>query len=174
MRVLVWVPLLFLLFFFQNIRVISAESSYVLPYPSNMPGSVFYKLDLLHEIVSKFWHFGDFGQFEYNLKLSDKYLVEAKTLFDYRQYFLGNKALLKSNFYFSNSGPNLLRAKKNGKDISEKKEILRSASDKHIEELSKIKKSVPKSFVWHAEKLDPVNLSLENELINSIKIRLEK
>ena len=59
-----------------------AESDYVLPYPSSMPGSKFYQIRLIWDEVKKYWYFGSFGQFEYNLKQSDKYLVEAKTLFE--------------------------------------------------------------------------------------------
>ena len=65
-----------------------AESQYVLPYPSAMPGSFLYKLNLVQEEILRYWYFGDFGQFKYNLGLSDKYLVEAKTLFEYKQYLL--------------------------------------------------------------------------------------
>ena len=62
-----------------------AQSSYVLPYPSQMPGGLYYKIHLIYENVSKYWYFGDFGRFDYNLKQSDKYLVETKTLFEYKQ-----------------------------------------------------------------------------------------
>ena len=58
-----------------------AESPYVLPYPSAMPGSIFYKLNLIQDELLRFWYFGDFGQFKYNLAQSDKYLVEAINLF---------------------------------------------------------------------------------------------
>ncbi len=65
-----------------------AQSDYVLPYPSSMPGSIYYKLHLAWESVIEYWNFGDFGQFIYNLKQFNKYVVEAKTLFEYIQYLL--------------------------------------------------------------------------------------
>src|SRR3989344_581593 len=55
-----------------------AQSSYVLPYPPPMPGSFLYKIRLLSEQIQQYWYFGNFGQFSYNLKQSDKYLVQAK------------------------------------------------------------------------------------------------
>ncbi|MCL4418206.1 MAG: hypothetical protein M1365_16230 [Actinobacteria bacterium] len=89
----------------------SAQSSYVLPYPSAMPGSSSYKIHQLYESIIKYWYFGNLGQFKYNLKQSDKYLVEAKTLFEYNQYLLASKALTKSDYYFKNIEPYLLKAK---------------------------------------------------------------
>src|SRR3989344_6793684 len=128
----------FLIFFFITMSRVYAESNYVLPYPSSMPGGMSYNFHLLYESVSKYWYFGNFGQFNYNLKLADKYLVEAKTLFEYKQYLLGYKALKKSDFYFPNILFSLAKAKNNNKDISQKKIILKQAMLKHIEILSKM------------------------------------
>src|SRR3989344_5431061 len=91
--------LIFFLFFLFT-KTALADSSYVLPYPSAMPGSNFYKLHVLYEQLSRYWYFGDFGQFKFSLRYADKYLVEAKILFEYKQYLLGYSALDKSNLYF--------------------------------------------------------------------------
>src|SRR5690242_14133057 len=93
------------LFFFIFSQPSYALSSYVLPYPSTMPGGVSYKIHLVWEKIMQYWYFGDFGSYEYNLKQSDKYLVEAKTLFEYNQFLLGYNALQKSNDYFKNIEP---------------------------------------------------------------------
>lgn len=161
---------LFLLFFIFTTNSF-ASSTYVLPYPSTMPGSIFYKIHILEEIVLKYWYFGDFGQFNYNLKASDKYLVEAKTLFDYKQYLLGYYALIKSDNYFIKVKPFLIAAKKEDKNIDQKLEIFNQASNKHIEELEKIKKSLPESFLWEEENGFSKNLELKKIIENSIKIR---
>src|SRR3989338_6901280 len=124
-------------------RNIFAESSYVLPYPSAMPGSIFYKLNLIQEELLRFWYFGDFGQFKYNLAQSDKYLVESKTLFDYKQYLLAYQALQKSDNYYKKIEPNLLSAKSNGKNTADKEKLLREAAEKHIEELEELKITLP-------------------------------
>ncbi|KKQ96295.1 MAG: hypothetical protein A3C27_02455 [Candidatus Levybacteria bacterium RIFCSPHIGHO2_02_FULL_39_36] len=148
-----------------------AVSSYVLPYPSVMPGNIFYKLNLIQDELLRFWYFGDFGKFHYNLKQSDKYLVEAKTLFEYKQYLLAHKALLKSDLYFKNLKPILTKAKEHGKDTSEKNVLLAFASEKHIEILTKLRIEVPQVFEWKPEGKKPKNLKLMESLGESIMIR---
>src|SRR3989338_9822486 len=100
-----------------------AESSYVLPYPSYMPGSVYYKTHLVLEKLERYWYFGNFSQFVYNLKLSDKYLVEAKTLFEYKQYLFAYDALKKSDVYFDKAFLFLNKAKEEGKNIAQKEKL---------------------------------------------------
>lgn len=148
-----------------------AESSYVLPYPSFMPGSPFYKLNLIKEEILKYWYFGNFGQFTYNLKQSDKYLVEAKTLFEYKQYLLGYQALKNSDNYFRQTLPYLLKAQAGGKEIIQKETILKEATLKHIEVLDLIKQQVPRQFVWRPEKSLPTTLNLHSEIEKSIKVK---
>src|SRR3989344_9446436 len=110
--------LLSFLVFLNITGLIYAQSAYVLPYPSEMPGSRFYKAQEFVEKISKFWYFGNFGHFKYSLKNSDKYLVEAKTLFEYDQFLLGQKSLKKYNTYFSRLPYYLEQSKTEGKDIS--------------------------------------------------------
>lgn len=149
-----------------------AASDYVLPYPSSMPGSRFYRVNLIKEKVLGYWYFGDFGQFKYNLKQSDKYLVEAKTLFEYKQYLLAFDALDKSEVYFQQTLPNLVKAQQKGKNISVSSDILKQASGKHIEVLLEINQNIPAKFVWIPEKSAPTTLNLSEkikELINTRK-----
>ena len=148
-----------------------SESSYVLPYPSAMPGSVFYKLNLIQDELFRFWYFGDFGQFKYNLSQSDKHLVEAKTLFDYKQFLLAYNALQKSNQYFEKIYPSLLSAKKNGKNVLDKEIILKQARDKHVEELEELKENIPPSFEWKPERQDSKTLNLQDAFEKSIVLR---
>lgn len=159
---------LFLIFFKTPVF---AQSNYVLPYPSKMPGNLSYKIHIIYENVSKYWYFGDFGQFDYNLKMSDKYLVEAKTLFEYKQYLLGYNALQKSNSYFLNIMPNLVSAEKKNKNILQKKTILNEASQKHIEILKKMEINTPDTFNWQPEKALPTMLDIKGTIENSINVR---
>ncbi|MDO8621161.1 MAG: DUF5667 domain-containing protein [Candidatus Levybacteria bacterium] len=152
-------------------RAIFAQSSYVLPYPSAMPGSIFYKTHLVWEEIMKYWYFGNFGQFAYNLKQSDKYLVEAKTLFEYKQFLLAYTALMKSDSYFAQSPLYLGLAKKENKDIEDKKNILKNAALKHTEVLEFLKNEVPEKFEWTPEKSSPTKLNLEEAISKSIEIR---
>lgn len=148
-----------------------AEWSYVLPYPSFMPGSKFYILSQVKDQILKYWYFGNIGQFKYNLMLSDKHLVEAKTLFEYKQYLLAERSSIKSDAYFIASYHFLGKAKHEGKNTSQKEQLLKDASLKHIEVLEKIKKEVPEQFTWRPEKDKPSLLYLWNSLRKSIDIR---
>lgn len=166
-------PIVFaiILFLWFLPQVTHAESDYVLPYPSTMPGSNFYKFHLFWGNISKWWYFGSFGQFEYNLKQSDKYLVEAKTLFEYKQYLLAYQALRKSDIYFNNLQPQLIKATKENKNIVQKKKVFKEASLKHTEVLNEIKQNVPEYFIWRPEKVSPVTLNLKQTVMQSIVIR---
>lgn len=165
------VAVFFLILFSTMIRSVYAQSSYVLPYPSGMPGNLFYKFHLIYENVSRYWYFGDFGQFDYNLKLSDKYLVEAKTLFEYKQYLLGYKALEKSDRYFINILPNLTKAEKNSKNTFQKRIILKEAARKHIEALNRMRIDNPDVFNWQPEKALPTMLDIKGAIGRSVNVR---
>ncbi len=156
---------------FTNPPNIFAESPYVLPYPSQMPGSIFYKLNLIQEELLRFWYFGDFGQFKYNLAQSDKYLVESKTLFDYKQYLLAYQALQTSDEYFKKIEPSIFSAKRKEKNTIDKEKLLKEAAEKHIEELSRLKQSLPSVFEWRPEKQQSRILNFQESLENSIEIR---
>ncbi len=148
-----------------------AQSSYVLPYPSAMPGSFLYKPHLLIEKLSYIWHFGNLGKFHYNLTEADQYLVEAKTLFEYNQLLLASNSLKKSNSYFLKVKPSLEKAKKEGKDVSVEETMFKSASQKHIEVLLKLKADLPETFTWVPEKTSPTILKLHDEINSAISIR---
>lgn len=153
-------------------RTTFAQSDYVLPYPGVMPGSKLYILQEMKNAALQYWYFGNFGQFTYNLKQSDKYLVEAKTLFEYKQYLLANIALKKSDGYFQKLPYNLEQARKEDKNISEKKKILESAALKHREILEKLGKEVPEHFSWTPEKKVSTELNLHENIERAIRIRL--
>lgn len=166
-----FLTLLIFLFVLIIPQKVLATSTYVLPYPSAMPGSIWYKVDLVKEFVEKYWSFGDFSLFDFNLTESDKYLVEAKTLLEYKQYLLGYRALAKSDDYFKKTLLNLLSAEKHGKNISEKREILKNASLKHLGVLTGLENEVPEVFNWTPEKNPSTNLRLKQAISNSIEIR---
>lgn len=164
-----FISITFLLLF--SALPVSAQTDYVLPYPSLMPGSLFYKAHLVWEEVMRYWYFGDFGQFSYNLKQADKYLVEAKTLFEYKQYLLGMGALKKSDSYFAKVQPHLLKAQERGKNISAKQQILKHAVHKHTEVLIKMKENQPRSLVWSEEKKKPVVFYLKQAIEEAVAMR---
>ncbi|RJQ37749.1 hypothetical protein C4559_03370 [Candidatus Microgenomates bacterium] len=148
-----------------------AQSNYVLPYPSSMPGSSTYRVHLLWDKMMQYWYFGDFGQFKYNLKQADKYLVEAKTLFEYKQYLLAVKALNKSDYYFKETNKYLIKARLDGKDTSVNDQLLKSAKEKHKEVLQDLTNIVPDQFLWQPEKDNSTKLNLKEIMNNSIKTK---
>lgn len=160
-----------LIFLTNTASFVFAQSSYVLPYPSAMPGSKFYKLHQLFEGMEKYWYFGDFASYHYNLKYSDKYLVESKTLFEYGQYLLAYEALKKSDFFFNETKESLEKANRNKKNIDEKKGNLRNASLKHIEVLNQLISLTPQEFDWKPEKGNPSKIKIKEKINESIKVR---
>ncbi|QQG40355.1 MAG: hypothetical protein HYV37_02175 [Candidatus Levyibacteriota bacterium] len=159
------------LFFLVLPKVGYAESNYVLPYPSFMPGTALYKLHILYEHIQKYWYFGNFSQFSYNLNLSNKYLVEAKTLFEYKQYLLAHQALYKSNEYFTEAYRFLGRSKQEGKDTNQRVATLKNASEKHREVLWQIKTEIPEIYIWKPEKEKQTTLFLWKQIDKAIEIR---
>lgn len=171
MKKRLWVLFATLTLFVIFTSSVFASSTYVLPYPSGMPGSFLYKPRLIFEKVAQLWYFGNFGQFTYNLKQSDRYLVQAKTLFEYKQYLLAYNALKKSDAYFIKTIPNLEKAKTEGKNIHQNRETLSSAAEKHTEILAEIKKIVPDKFNWQPEKSVSTMLDLKSAIESSIVLR---
>lgn len=155
------------------VPIVYAESNYVLPYPSSMSGSLFYKPRLFLEAVSRYWYFGNFGQFKYNLKQADKYLVESKTLFEYGQYLNASIALKASDEYFEKTLPSLVGARREGKNIEQNRVILSKAAAKHIEVLEKLSKELPDKFEWKPEKAKPTVINIRKGIENSISVRSE-
>lgn len=158
-------------YFFISVRIVSAESSYVLPYPSFMPGSKIYNLHVLYEKLAKYWYFGDIGRFDYDLKEADKYLVQAWVLFEYKQYLLADNALKISDDYFSNLEKDLGKIIRNHKNINEKKNLFRKAALKHVEVLLEMEKFLPAVFLWEPEKSLSSRLYLKEDINQAVKIR---
>lgn len=160
-----------ILFFLTLKSSVFAESDYVLPYPSFMPGSRWYVIQESIDKIKKYWYFGSFAQFKYHLSQSDKYLVETKTLFEYKQYLLGYQSLRKSNVHFLKLKPFLKAAEKDGKRIEEKRKILNMAALKHIETLNSFSLTLPKTFEWKPEKEVPTVIHFEQLIDTSIEVR---
>jgi hypothetical protein len=152
---------------------ISAQSDYVLPYPSAMPGNKIHQVNKVIEVFNQYWSFGTIAGFKNSLKYSDKYLVEAKILFEYKQYLLAQQALQKSDFYFEESRNFLSTAQNEGKAISEKEVILSNAAAKHREVLEDLYEIIPEKFTWTPEDDNATYLDLKKNIEESIKLRNE-
>lgn len=144
------------------ILVSHVEAAYVMPYPSYMPGNRLYTLSRFLDSASKWWNFGSIASTKYALHLSDKYLVEAKTLFEYKQYLLAIDALQRSDKQVKS-----LHLKTGG----QLRQMIREAMAVHKNVLSKLRQEVPEQYVWRPEKEEQTVLPLWKLIDASIGIR---
>lgn len=153
------------------LALIIAAPAYVLPYPGLMPGHKLYPIKQVFDRIYRFWVFGNFAGYKYELSLADKKLVEAKVLFEYQQYLLALKALKVSNNHFQQAFDYLVKAEKEGKDIGAKVTNLESAAERHQEVLGNLKNNLPAEFLWKPEKEEPAKLLISQSLDEAAKIR---
>jgi len=159
----------YLSFIIGHLALVHAE--YVLPYPSYMPGNKMYRVSRILDTVKKFWYWGTIAQIKYHLGLSDKYLVEAKTLFEYKQYLLATDALKRSDAALADIPSLINKGSGEGKDMSQFAKTVVEAMQVHVEKLTAMAGQLPGEFLWTPEKKDATNLSIEQMLNTSTSIR---
>jgi len=158
--------------FFATYYVLrSTVYAYTLPYPSALPGNKIYTVSRILDQLKYYWYFGSIGQVKYHMLLSDKYLVEAKTLFEYDQYLLAVDALKRSDSHYKNISHYIHRATYEGKEMGAIILSHNEQSIKHNEILQQIISSVPETFVWTPEKEASSELLLKQLLLSSIDVR---
>jgi hypothetical protein len=164
---------LFILALIMNYLVVprSVFAEYVMPYPSYMPGNSIYKVSRVMDLLKYYWSWGSIAQIKYHLALSDKYLIEAKTLMEYKQYLLGADALLRSDKEFMQLSANVAGAKKEGADVSALKGLIIAAADKHDELLTALLSVTPDQFTWNPEKSASTELPLGGMIKTSVGVR---
>jgi len=150
----------------------AVQASYLLPYPSFMPGNRLYRVSRILDQLKVYWYWGNIAQFKYHLNLADKYLVEASTLFNYRQYLLGIKALAESDHEINKLPETLSRAKKEHKDTLNLVFLLQEAMLEHERILYELEKDLPQEFLWQPEKESPTLLPLASLLMQSRNLRV--
>jgi hypothetical protein len=159
-----------LLFFFLSFAP-QIRAAYVLPYPSFMPGNKLYTVSKILDKAQRYWHFGSIAKVKYHMALADKYLVEAKTLFEYKQYLLATQALIRSNEQFQNVHTFLEQAQQEGKDVHVWQQMVNEQSVVHADVLMSLQEHLPKDFLWQPEKEKATQLSLGHLMQESISIR---
>jgi|SRR3989344_4993248 len=150
-----------------------AYADYVLPYPSYMPGNKMYTVSRIADQLKKFWYWGNIAQTKYHLSLSDKYLVEAKTLFEYQQYLLAVDALHQSDLEIQQLIGSIHRAEKKFKNMKVYRQIIFDAMASHQVVLQKLIQELPIEFLWKPEHSEAQLLRIRQELINAQTIRLD-
>lgn len=159
--------LVFFLIFFSNKPINASE--YVMPYPpSFMPGNKFYRIRQITEMILEYLYFGNLAHYKYYRNLSDKYLIQAKTLFEYKQYQLALNSLEKSDEAFNKAGLSLFDARKEKKNISEQLKQINEEYSKHLEILDLLLKSQPEKITWLEEKKSEKTLEIKH-LLNVAK-----
>jgi len=136
-----------------------------------MPGNKIYKISRIFDKVKKFWYFGNIAQLKYHLELSDKYLVEAKTLMEYNQYLLGADALIRSDDEFNQLPKYVLGLAPERVDSHPYQQLISEAANKHIEVLQTLLLETPKQFVWTPEKAKATSIPLHDDLEQSLALR---
>jgi hypothetical protein len=157
------------LLFFASGTAVSAE--YVLPYPSAMPGNKLYKITRITDRLKNYWNIGNIAQVKYRLSLGDKYLVEAKTLFEYKQYLLATDALARSDTYIDSVFAYVQAASDQGKDMSVFRKNIQEAMLVHMVVIANMKKQLPEEFIWRPEKKAETKLDISSLLSRSVAIR---
>lgn len=147
------------------------QAEYVLPYPSYMPGNKLYKVSRIIDSLKNYWYWGTIAQIKYHIGLSDKYLVEAKTLFEYKQYLLATNALKRSDKELANLVTLLDKGDQEGKVMDNQQQIILEAMQVHMVTLENMKSQLPSEFLWTPEKATATDLSIGVMLDTSIQIR---
>lgn len=167
------IPLFFLLLIVYCLLFIvrPAFAGYVLPYPSYMPGNKLYRISRAVDDIKKYWYFGSIAKTKYYLALSDKYLVEAKTLFEYKQYVLALDALDRSNNYAHRLSLLIVLSKQKHNDISSMMPIIQEYIVVHESILHTLRNQLPAEMLWQPEKQSPVLLPLHKSIDAAIEER---
>jgi hypothetical protein len=111
------------------------------------------------------------SQLKVHRSLSDKYFVESKILFEYKQYSLAVNALVRSNIELERL-PRIFEAV-----IKEKKEIHRIFTETkedmtvQIQLLQQMKEIFPIQYSWEPENQQASVLKIGEEIDNAIFIR---
>lgn len=144
---------------------------YVLPYPSYMPGNKLYRLTRIVDQLKRYWYWGNIASVKYHLGLSDKYLVEAKTLFEYKQYLLAADALVRSDKQLTDIPKLLVRGREEGEDMNQQRLIVCDAMQGHMAVLGTLKNQLPEEFIWKPEKTAETSIHIGQLLDSSSQLR---
>lgn len=148
-----------------------ARADYFLPYPSYMPGNKLYGVSKVIERLESWWYWGSIGQIKYHMWLADKYLVEAKTLFEYKQYLLAVQALVASDIHIIIIPRYIDKAKSEGKDMSDFVMRFQSELVAHLDIINALIRMLPQTFNWTPENFQPTVLNIKDLLTHSWEIR---
>lgn len=146
-------------------------ADYMLPYPSYMPGHKFYRVSQILDNLRKYWSWGTIASVKYHMHLSDKNLVEAKILFEYKQYLLATDALVRSNKHFNKLPELIYTGKLESKDMTEIQTLVEDAMIVHMNVLERLRDELPEEYLWTPEKEESTILSISKMIDESMSYR---
>lgn len=146
-------------------------ASYMLPYPSYMPGNKLYPVMRFFDEAKRYWYWGSLTSYQYFLGQSDKALVEAKTLFEYNQYLLAIAALHRSDRLLQRAPDALRRAKQEGKEVGKFEQEFKEAMAEHKKIIMRLLDTLPEEFTWRPERESPKQLRIHEELKQALLLR---
>lgn len=162
---------IFILIVIFLLQTQTALAEYILPYPSYLSGNKLYKVSEFVDSIKKYWYFGTLTQLKYIQEMSDKHLVEAKTLFEYKQYALGVRALEKSNTDASEIPTILLRLNTEQKSNQAIVQKVNEEMEAHKEVLKRMFLEVPESVNWSEEKKTPFLIDFSKLYLVALGVR---
>lgn len=166
------ITFLLITYFVSCLSLVHAD--YMLPYPSYMPGNKLYAVSKIFERMESWWYWGAIGQTKYHMMLADKYLVEARTLFEYKQYVLAINALHSSDEQIVQVPNNIAVGERQGKNMVQFELLFTEERDAHRTVLSKLKAELPKTFLWTSEKESATTLDIDGLLSRAIILRMKQ
>ena len=151
--------------------IVPVHAGYVLPYPSYMPGNKLYPIARIIDKINNYWYFGIIAQSKYHLGLSDKYLVESKVLFEYKQYLLAVDALRRSDEQVEEIPLYLQSAADQKKDVKILRETIADAMLVHVSIIEAMRLLLPEEFIWRPEKASETTLPISPMLQHALVVR---
>lgn len=131
----------------NKLKVTEEVSSFELFWPivaGKVMGEPYYFLKNLKEDVREFLIFGSFGKADYNIKLSEKRTVEAEKLYlEKKDYKNGQNVLNEAQSKREKSFTFINSAEKEGRDVVDLKNTLKSSLEKQILLLKYIETKLP-------------------------------
>jgi hypothetical protein len=150
---------------------VAFAADYNLPVKPILPGHPLYRISRNLDRVRSWFLWGDIAKATYRLTLADKYLAEAKTLFELKQFPFAVDALERSNLEFERIPGFLENDVRDGRDIGAMRDKVKASSRAHVTILDALEPMVPEVYVWTEDDGEPIQLEIREQILLSVGIR---
>jgi len=142
----------------------SQQINYELPYPGLLPDSPLYFLRVIRDKAVSFLISDPLKKAEFDLLQSDKRLNAGIYLFNKGKTSLAFSTVSKAQNYFEEALDKTAEAKKQGRNVNDIEEKLRSALEKHKQELAFFVEKVGTNFKASFQKEQKRTIDSEKRL----------